>query len=137
MTPFASFSANIKAEIGPNVAENELEVKGNFTLAEGSSINPLNEPVVIKIGGFEITIPAGSFKWFEHPKNPEKNDFRFEGTIEGVSVEMKIKPLGSGNYEFKFEAEELNLSWITDSVTARLTIGDDFGEIEVTPEIEH
>ena len=135
--PFASFSAKTEAELGSDIAENELEAKGNFTLGQESNwIDPLTENVIIKIGSFETTIPAGSFKWFEYPKKPEKSEWKFEGTIDGVPIEMKIKPTGSSDYEFKFEAEGLGLCWLTSPVEVNVSIGDDFGEIEVVPEVK-
>mgnify|MGYP005844899229 CR=1 FL=1 len=134
---FSDFSAKVEAELGSDIAENELEAKGNFTLGQGSNgIDPLTEKVTIKIGDFETTIPAGSFKWFEHPKKPEKSEWKFEGTIDGVPIEMKIKPTGSSDYEFKFEAEGLGLCWLTSPVEVNVSIGDDFGEIEVVPEVK-
>jgi len=139
--PFSSFSAKVKAEIGQDISENKLKIRGNFTLGEKS--DEIDIPVEIvslefkgTTDGVKFQIPAGSFKWFEHPKKPEKSEFRFEGTIENIPVEMKIKPFGGNNYEFKFETEGLNLCWITSPLEVVLKIGDDYGKIEAAPEIE-
>lgn len=129
------FAVTVRQASG--VDDDELEVKGNFVLGQGSNgINPLNEVVIIKVGNLEKIIPAGFFQWFEDPRKTEKNEFRFEGIIDGVPVKMKIKPSRKSNYEFKFEAEGLNLCWITIPVEVILTIGDDLGKIEVVPEVE-
>lgn len=134
---FSSFSAKVEAEIGSEIAENKLEAKGNFILGEASDgINPVNENVALSFFDVFFEIPAGSFKWFEHPKKPEKSEWQFEGMINNLPIEMKIKPLGNNSYEFKFEAESLNLCWLKSSVEVELKIGDDFGKVEVVPEIK-
>lgn len=134
---FSSFSAKVEAEVGSSSNDDTLAAKGNFALGEESNgINPANEPVKIRIGNFETTIPAGSFKWFEHPRKTEKGEWRFEGTVNAIPMEMKITPTGNNSYAFKFEAESLNLWWIRNPVGVMVNVGDDFGEIEVDPEIE-
>lgn len=135
--PFSSFSAKVEAEIGSEITENKLEAKGNFTLGEASDgIKPVNENVALSFFDVFFEIPAGSFKWFEHPKKPEKSEWRFEGMIDNLPIEMKIKPLGNNSYEFKFESESLNLCWLKSQIELGLKIGDDFGKIEVVPEIK-
>ena len=133
-----SISARVEIEIGPESNDDKIEAKGIFALGQGSNgINPVNEQVVLSFFDVFFEIPAGSFKWFKHPKKPTKSEFKFEGIICGAPMEMKIKPSGNDNYEFKVEIKALELCGIiTDPVKVKLVVGDDCGGIETKPEIE-
>ena len=73
--------------------------------------------MTLKIGTFSVTIPAGSFK-----KNPNGR-FAFEGTINGVSLQVQIVPLGNNIFTFKAEDTGVDLTGLTNPVTVVLTIG--------------
>jgi hypothetical protein len=93
MAGFSKFISKVERE------PNALEVTALFTLgAQSNGINPLSQDVSLKVGDFSATIPAGSFKassigWF-----------KYEGTINGVDLEVKIVPLGANRYGFRAEA---------------------------------
>lgn len=131
---YAAISGRVEAEISTDTTGNELGAKGYFVLnGQSNGINPQAEVVNVKIGDFTVDIPASSFRWWEHPKKPAKDEYKFEGTINSLPVEMKIKPLGNGNYEFKFEVQGLYLSWFKLPVKATLIIGDDYGSFIYSP----
>jgi hypothetical protein len=80
--PFSSFSSKLDIHAGPPAG---FDLSGNFTLGSGSDgIKPLTEPLILQIGTFSTTIPAGSFA-----KN-SKGRFVFEGVINGVSLQVQI-----------------------------------------------
>lgn len=120
---------------GATTTDDAYEVKSNFTLGAGNNaINPLTEIVSLQLtagtGAFSTTIPASSFK------QDKKGRFKFEGTINGVSLEAKITPLGPNAFEFKGEGEHANLTGLANPVTVTLTIGNDSGSATTTAEFE-
>ena len=122
--PFAAFTLEAEIALGPLGA---FEVKGNFTLGEGSNgINPLTEDVKLQVGTFSTTIPAGSFH------QDHRGRFKFEGVINGVSLEVQIVPLGGNDFQFKAEAQGADMMDIVNPVSVELTIGDDGGSATVT-----
>ena len=82
--------------------------------------------MTLKIGTFSVTIPAGSFK-----KNPNGR-FAFQGTINGVSLQVQIVPLGNNMFTFKAEGTGVDLTGLTNPVTVVLTIGIDSGTTTAT-----
>ena len=119
--PFAAFAA--RAQIAP--ADRAFEVDATFTLgASSDGIKPIAEAVSLTVGTFSTTIPAGSFKL-------NKGSFVFEGVINGVALEAKIRSLGSNRFEFKVQGERANLSGTVNPVMIVLTIGNDHGDVTV------
>ncbi len=124
MVAFSKFSPKVETET------NELEVTALFTLGEQSSgINPLSQEVSLKVGDFSVTIPAGSFKassigWF-----------KYEGTINGVDLEVKIVPLGANRYGFRAEAAAKSLAAPPPGQTGvELSIGGNKGSVQAKVE---
>jgi hypothetical protein len=81
--------------------------------------------VTLQIGTFSVTIPTGSFKL-----NPTGR-FSFEGTINGVSLDAQIVPLGNNIFTFKIKGAGVDLTGLTNPVTVVLTIGVDSGTTTV------
>ncbi len=144
--PFAAFSPKVEITLGPGANDDAFEVKAPFTLGTGSDgIDPLTEIVKLELtggtGSFSTTIPAGSFEF--RPAKPGKKgkpgkpaEFRFEGVIDGVALEVKIADLGVGMFEFKAEGTGADLTGTVNPVTVKLIIGDDGGSASVTAEFE-
>ena len=134
--PFAAFDPKVEIELGPPGAnKDEFEVKGSFTLGDGSNgIDILTEIVSLELtggaGGFSTTISAGSFRM------DKKGRFKFETIIDVGVFEAVIRPLGGDSFEFKAEGEGFNLGAIANPVNVSLTIGDDGGSANVTAEFE-
>ncbi len=118
-----------KAEI--HVLDQAFELKATFTLGSGNNgIAPLMEPVVVHVGTFSTTIPAGSFKQY-------KGRFVFEGTINGVHLEAVLRSLILGNdYGLTLEGHGVDVTGVTNSVTVSLTIGNDSGSKSITAEVK-
>ena len=114
--PFSKFKAEVKKELG------EVEVEGTFTLASDSDgIRPLAEAVTIQIGDFSTTIPANSFKetW--------TGRLKFEGEVQEMDIEAKIKQLGNRSYKFEIELKAKDKVKDVESVPVSLIVGDDGG----------
>ncbi len=123
-TPFAAFWVEFEQE------DDEFEVEGTFTLGEGSDgIDPVAEDVIVKIGAYEITIPAGSFTL------DDDGEFEFEGIIDGMEVEMEIELEDDGTFEFEIEVEGDDLPELGEPLEVTLVIGDDEGK--ATANVEH
>jgi len=124
VVPFSAFSAKAEFQIGP---PSSFDLESTFTLGAGSSgINPPTQPVTLQLGTFSTNIPAGSFI------QDRKGRFKFEGTINGVTLEVNIKPLGGNSFQFKTEGEGADLSGVVNPVMVKLTIGNNGGTTTVT-----
>jgi len=122
--PFGALSARVEIE-----HDDAFEVRAAFTLgASSNGISPLTEDVKLRVGTFSVTIPAGSFT--QHGGR----QFKFEGVIGGVTLEVEIEDLGGGSFELKAEGEGANLTGTVNPVTVALTIGDDVGTTTITAE---
>lgn len=129
--PFAAFTAKVEMD----GEEGELEVKAAFTLGAGSNgIDIPTEIVSLELtggtGAFSTTIPPGAFK------QDKKGRFEFEGIIDGVELEVAIRPLGGGSFEFKAEGKGADLTGTVNPVEITLTIGNDTGTVSVTAKID-
>ena len=127
---FADFTI-MKAEIkfrAPSSVNDSFEVKGEFTLDVSSDgIDPVTEGVLVTVGTSSVTIPAGSFV-------EDEGKFEFEGEINGADVEMEIEEINPGTFEFKIEAEGVDLTDTANPLDISLTIGDDTGAATVRME---
>jgi YVTN family beta-propeller protein len=73
VVPFVAFSAQLQIAFGSAFA-----LESSFTLSSTApGINPVTEPVTLRVGTFTITIPPGSFKHIG-------GSFNFAGFINGV-----------------------------------------------------
>ena len=128
---FADFAAVAEIETG---ADGEFEIRGAFTLGIASDgIDPQEEDVVVNIGVFELTLPAGSL---EFRRKGGADTFQFEGDVNGIELELRIRELGPGAFDFRVEAKDVNLDGISNPVRVILTIGNDSGELRIQAEIE-
>jgi hypothetical protein len=124
--PFSDFSADVDAHAGPPPS---FDLKGSFTLGAASrGIHLSIEPVTLQVGTFSTTIPAGSFK------RKGNGNFQFEGTIDGVTLDVKIEPLGDKSFRIIAKGEGVDLTGLANPVTVALTIGNDGGTTTVTVE---
>jgi len=116
---FAAFNA--KVEVKPTRRIFELET--SFTLGAGSDgIAPGSEPVVVAVGTFTVTIPAGAFK------QVTPTSFQFEGVIGGQEIEATISPGQAPNsYAFELEAAAPDPTGGQNPVAVQVTIGNDSG----------
>jgi hypothetical protein len=121
---FSAFRAEAEVATGSRPG---FEVRGSFTLGAGSNgITPDTQPVTFTLGSFSLTIPTGSFK------SRHNGRYGFEGTINGVSLEFDIRPLGSNRFEFSVEGHGVNVGPTTSTLPFELVIGSDGGTTQAT-----
>ena len=125
---FAAFPVGADIALAPS---GRFAVNGNFTLGAGSNgINPLTEDVVLQVGNFFRTIPAGSF--ISDPARPNAGaGFTFQGEIDRFVLDVRITQLGGGTFQLQAEGEGASLTGTANPVTVSLTIGDDGGRSAV------
>jgi hypothetical protein len=123
------------------------------------AIDPVTDPVTLKVGTFSTTIPPGSFKKHEdgdgagagdehedgdgagagdeheHEHEHEDGFFTFHGDIDGVKLKALIKPTGTLRYAFFAKARDADLTGTTNPVTVMLTIGNNSGTTSVKAHI--
>jgi hypothetical protein len=101
------------------------------------AIDPVTDPVTLKVGTFSTTIPPGSFKKHEDGDGDEHEDgfFTFHGDIDGVKLKALIKPTGTLRYAFFAKARDADLTGTTNPVTVMLTIGNNSGTTSVKAHI--
>ena len=117
-------------ELGQAADDDEFEIEGTFTLGDLSNgIGPLTEGVSLRVGTYSVTIPATSFEL-------DDSDFKFEGDIDGVTLEIKIEQKGDGAFKFKIEGQNADLNGTENPVEVGLGVGDDGGTASVTAEFE-
>lgn len=134
LVPFDTFAREIEIDFGPGRRDDEFEVEGGFALGPLSGgIDPLAEEVTLKVGTFTTMIPAGSF---EFTNSGPLGEFEFEGVIDGVTLEVEIRPLSDGSFEFEASGEDAELSGTENPVTLGLLIGDDYGITAVIAEFK-
>ena len=90
--------------------------------------------MTLTVGTFSTTIPPGSFKG---SKGSAAGPFKFEGTINGVALEVKIALTNTGlrQYSLQAEASSASLTGTTNPVPVTLTIGDDTSSTSINAEI--
>jgi uncharacterized repeat protein (TIGR03803 family) len=121
--PFAAFSGKLEIAFGSAPNTDSFELKASFTL--GSKSKGLGLPAVpvtlsVGIGTFTTTIPAGSFK------GSGAGPFTFEGTINGVALQVQIALTNTGprQYSLQAVAKNASLTGTTNPVPLSLTIGN-------------
>jgi hypothetical protein len=120
----------------PNTDRFALE--SHFTLSSTAlGINPVTDPVTLKIGTFTTTIPPGSFKQYGDGDEHDDGVFSFHGVIDGVKLEALIKPTGTLRYAFDAEGKGANLAGTTNPVQVMLIIGGNSGTTSVKADIDH
>jgi hypothetical protein len=136
LSPFGLFETGVEVPFDALTARveiegDELEMKGAFTLGAASNgIDPQAEVVSLQVGSFSTTIPAGSFR------SDKKGRFKFEGVVDGVELEVMIRPLDAARFELKAEAEGSIQMGTVSPIPVNLTIGDDAGATVVNPDFE-
>jgi YVTN family beta-propeller protein len=128
--PFSAFSAKLAIQAAPSPNAGAFELLSEFTLGSASNgINPPAEPVTLQVGTFAMTIPPGSFKGKGY------GPFTFDGTINGVALEVAIVPTGAKRYAFGAAAQNVNLTGTANPVTVRASIGVDSATTSVNAKI--
>ncbi|MBI4903850.1 MAG: hypothetical protein HY820_09455 [Acidobacteria bacterium] len=111
---------------------------GNFDLAAAFSLNPVStgidpvtQPFSLQVGGFNETLPAGSFKLLQN--GAKQGVWVYDGKIGGVSLSVQIQPFGVNAFQLKASAAGGPLAPLPNPVTVKIRIGDDSGVVSVYP----
>jgi hypothetical protein len=110
LVSFARFKVEIEIEL------DEIELKALFRLGAASDgIRPASEAVTLRVGTFEVTIPAGSFL--------DDGDGRFRARRHG---DARIRPK-DGGFEFSIDLPRNVVPLLGPGVEVTLTVGNDRG----------
>lgn len=103
---------------------------GSFDLSSdvmfAGAVDPLTQNVTLQIGSYSVTIPAGSFV------RTKKGDYVFQGTIDGVSLQVRLVPQSNGSYTLEAQGSGADLSATANPVTVALTMTDANGDLMAT-----
>jgi len=125
--PFLAFNAKLQIAIDRKAKKDAFALESSFTLSSSASngIHPAAESVTLKVGGFSVALPPGSFK--KH----EDGLFVFHGVVDGAKIEALIKRTGTLRYAFLVTARSVDLTGVKNPVPVTLAIGDDSGATSV------
>jgi hypothetical protein len=131
--PVAAFAAfAVKVDIAPSAQA--FAVRGIFTLAAGSAINPLTDTVTVQVGTASLKIPGGSFALYGDDRfHTPGGDLVYVviKVLDGEFVEGIIVPLGGNRFAFEIGAVGVPGLPGTNPVTVRLAIGQTAGSASV------
>jgi len=122
----ASFANLSVKDVDLKEAERKFYIKGSFSLGTGSKgIDPPNQDVGLQIGTFSTVVPVGSFK--RERRGNDRERYRFDGTINGVRLEVQIQSLSESKFRFEAEGHGADLTGTVKPITIKLMIGGDGG----------
>ena len=116
---FSAFSTKV------DISSAGFDLQATATLGTRGTINPPAQPLTLRVGTYTVTVPAGSFK------TGPKGTFTFEGTINGVALQIRIVPLGGNSYSVQVDGSGVDLTGLTNPVTVTLTVGNNTGTTPV------
>ena len=120
------------AEIDIDRENSKIEIKAVLVRPKASDgVDPSAEEVALDVGSFSMTIPAGSFKLTE---TTPVSQFRFEGDVDGVNLEMSIRIFDELVW-FDAEAEPAELPVSSSPLVVAFRIGDDTATTTATADI--
>lgn len=119
---FSAISAKLAISPGQKPNQDAFFLQAGFALGKQSSgIDPRAEPVTMEVGTFAATIPPSSFK------GDEAGPFHFLGLIEGIYLDVVIKPAGPKRYTIEAKVHRADLSAIETPVMIKIAIGNNSG----------
>ena len=121
--PFSSFSVQLDTTSGPPPG---FQVNALFTQGDGAAaIDPVAQGMTLTVGTYTGTIPPGSFVV------TKKGLWVYNGTINGVSLQVRLSQTGTSSYQLQVDATGVDLTTITNPVTVTLTLGSNDGTTQV------
>jgi uncharacterized repeat protein (TIGR03803 family) len=122
--PFSAFSAKLDITSGRSPG---FQLSANLTQGAGATaINPVQQGMTLSVGTYTVAIPAGSFQALK------KGVYAYQGTINGVALQVRISQTGTSSYLVQVDASGVNLSTLTNPVPVTLTLGQNSGTVNVT-----
>jgi uncharacterized repeat protein (TIGR03803 family) len=129
--PFSALSAKLNIVSGPSGSFN---LNAAFTLGSEATFEPGSQLVILQVGSYSVTVPAGSFKTLENGN--KTGGWAYQALINGTTVAIQIVALGGDSYQFKATAEPVNFTGIENPVTVAITVGGNGGSTNVTATIK-
>ena len=122
--PFASFSVKLSTTAGPppGFNLNALCTQG----AGAPAIDPVAQGMTLTVGTYTVTIPPGSFAV------TKKGWFVYNGTINGVSLGVRISQTGTNSYQVQVAGSGVDLTTLANPVTVTLTLGSNYGTTQIS-----
>jgi 6-phosphogluconolactonase len=122
--PFAASTSSFETEAGTPPT---FTLSDTFTLGRNSTgIDPVNQPVIVRIDTFAVTIPPNKFNLLTD------GTFSFAGTINKVQYLVTIKPLGSNSFKLSAKGTGQDLSTLGKQVPIALMVGGNSGSSTAT-----
>lgn len=119
---FTAFSARIALKFGPASNDDVFDLRGRFTLADGSDgIDPLRESLSLQVGPLSVVIPPQSFV-ATHPGR-----YLFTGVIDDVSYHVVISTQDNRHYQVRANASGAELNGAVMPFPVTIVAGDDQG----------
>ena len=111
----------------------------NFSLTASftttATIDPVANAVVLQIGAYSVSIPAGSFKQLQ--SGSKSGSWVYSGVINGVNLQIQLVNSGGGSYQLKAMGGTVNVGTQT-PIPVELTIGNFLGTgSNATPAVHH
>jgi 6-phosphogluconolactonase (cycloisomerase 2 family) len=125
-------SAGLTADL--QVATNRpprFDLKATLSLDSSLVADPLTQPVTIQIGDFSFTLPAGSFKIFQHGVNMDT--YLFQGVVGSSKLKVQIASQAQNEFQISVYGKQVDLSGLESPVTVAVEIGDNSASASVTP----
>jgi hypothetical protein len=122
-TQFSAFTVTIGNE------GKRFSLKGAFELgATSNGINPVTEPVSLKVGATSLSIPPGSFSLDEEIGR----SYIFNGVVAGIRLSVRMHSTDGHSFVIAAEGRGTSVSGPATPVTVELAIGDDVGSTTAT-----
>lgn len=122
--PFSSFSAKLDTTSGPPPG---FQLQAFFTQGAGASaIDPVSQGMTLTVGSYTVVISPGSFRQMK------KGSWVYEGTIAGVTLNIRISQSGANLYTLQVDASGVDLTALKKPVTVTLALGNNSGTTQVS-----
>lgn len=108
-----------------------FDLEAMLALDSSLEVDPLTQAIVIQIGDFALTIPAGSFKLFQN--GMKAGTYVSNRAVAGTPVKVQITPLGQNQFQISVDAKRADLTGAPTPVTVTLGIGDNSASETVSP----
>ena len=124
----AGLSASLQILAGPPPG---FDLEATLSLDPSLAIDPLTQTVDIQIGSFSVSLPAGSFKFFQNGSN--SGTYVSQGNINGANLKVQITALGQNQFLISAYGKQVDLSGLSSPIMVTVGIGGSSASANVTP----
>ncbi|HEX5412657.1 MAG TPA: beta-propeller fold lactonase family protein [Terriglobia bacterium] len=126
--PSSSLAASLQIFAGPPPG---ADLEATLSLVPSLVVDPLTQAVEFQIGSFSLSLPAGSFKWYQNGKN--SGMYVFQGTVASTNLKVQIAPLGQNQFAISAVGKQVDLSGLSSPITVTVGIGGNSASTSVVP----